>query len=181
LVVGAFFVLCGVFLFKKEGNFSDSKYFGKWIGKPLPNGKIWDSEENQIDFLSLFSQQKTGNQNKKMVVSMWATWCEPCIEELNDLKNSKTELQRQGIEVVLLNYDGGIPQKTIPEVKAWLVAQGLELKTYFDFNEYFLKEVEIYSLPFSIGAELGFDSQGKVQTKIAWLKNRAVNWDRLGF
>ena len=44
-------------------------------------------------------------EKKIILLNLWATWCEPCVEELKMLQEQSKQLAQQGIEVVALNVD----------------------------------------------------------------------------
>ena len=46
----------------------------------------------------------TNFAEKLVVVSFWATWCEPCLEELPILENLQNRLGHETIEVVAVNF-----------------------------------------------------------------------------
>lgn len=49
---------------------------------------------------------------RPILVNLWATWCAPCVAELNDLAAHKKELDAAGIDVLALNLDELKPGNT---------------------------------------------------------------------
>ena len=41
-----------------------------------------------------------------MLINFWATWCEPCIQELADFAKHADELQAHSATILALNVDG---------------------------------------------------------------------------
>ncbi|MBS1982861.1 MAG: TlpA family protein disulfide reductase [Bdellovibrionales bacterium] len=107
---------------------------------------------------------------KKAIVSMWATWCDPCIRELPLITRAQPELEKRGVKVVLVNYDGALPNKSLPQVKAWLISQRLDLVTFFDFGEQLEKTLNVSALPFSVGIS--------AKRKIEWTELGELDWEK---
>lgn len=55
-------------------------------------------------------------RGKTVVVNFWATWCEPCREEMPSLDRLRTRLERNGLVVVAVNV-GESPQRVARFVK----------------------------------------------------------------
>lgn len=49
-------------------------------------------------------------RGKAILVNIWATWCPPCVTEMQTLDTSQVDLRGQGFDVVALSIDtGGAP------------------------------------------------------------------------
>ena len=51
------------------------------------------------------SKPVISNKGRARVVNLWATWCQPCLAELNEWKSHSRELAKSGLEVVAINVD----------------------------------------------------------------------------
>ena len=56
--------------------------------------------------LSGEAKQLLPGKNKPLLVNLWASWCQPCLEELVAFSKQTVALQDAGLEVVALNVDG---------------------------------------------------------------------------
>lgn len=54
---------------------------------------------------SLLVSQDTSSTKNATLVSLWATWCTPCIKELHELKANQAALAKHGIGVLALSMD----------------------------------------------------------------------------
>ena len=46
------------------------------------------------------------SKTKGTLVNLWASWCQPCLEELKELAQHRTEIDGSGLEVIALSVDG---------------------------------------------------------------------------
>lgn len=96
------------------------------------------------------SQSEQSTQHKFVLLSLWATWCGPCIKELPRISDAKERLKAVGILPLLVNYDSGDKQKVFAEIEAWLVAHAVQIPTVYDFKSELTQKLEVTALPFSL-------------------------------
>ena len=65
---------------------------------PLPP---MDYQTSNTDTKSL-----AGHHGKPLLVNLWASWCQPCLHELNSLTNNQRRLRDAGVDVLALSVDG---------------------------------------------------------------------------
>ena len=63
---------------------------------------------------------------RAVLVNVWATWCDPCKEEMPDLLSIRTRLGPRGFALVLVSAD--FPDVK-PEAEAFLRSQGVDFTT----------------------------------------------------
>ncbi len=62
-----------------------------------------------------------------VMVNIWATWCQPCVEEFPDMMRVYKEFKNQGLELVLISTDF---KKHEQGAKDFLITQGVDFPTY---------------------------------------------------
>ena len=96
-------------------------------------------------FFSLEKALPKGSKDKSLLVSFFATYCEPCIKEIPHLAKMKAELANVGFDVVLISIDK-------EEAKAREAAQlvdekGQGLKVLWDRFNIVARRYNVESLP----------------------------------
>jgi len=109
-----------------------------------------------------------GSLGRVVLVNVWATWCEPCREELPDLVRVQRELGGQGFRLILVSADF-VSQR--PAAAAFLAAQGVRSPMFAKAqgDQEFIDGLESRwtgALP----ATLLFDRQGR---KVAFWEGKA--------
>jgi len=74
---------------------------------------LWDRPPKRADALFALSLPDTGGtrqsleqwRGKVLVVNFWATWCEPCREEMPEFVRAQTELGPRGLQFVGIAVD----------------------------------------------------------------------------
>ena len=116
------------------------------VGATLP-----DLELTRMDG----TKQKLSEARKKVtLLSFWATWCGPCVEELPALKKLRETYKDQGFEVLGINMDED-PAEAIPP---FLKKIPIEFPLYVDPEGTLADRLSIGGLPFNAVV----DDKGKV-------------------
>ncbi|MBK8130439.1 MAG: TlpA family protein disulfide reductase [bacterium] len=77
----------------------------------------------------------------------WATWCKPCKAELSNLKDTFDDLQRRGMNVLLVSEDN---QKSMSRVKPFLDSKGFTWTGLHDPDGEVLKLYGGTSIPYTV-------------------------------
>lgn len=66
------------------------------------------------------------------LLNVWATWCQPCVEEMPDLLRLQRELSKDGFQLILISADFSRHRpKTIEMLRDWEV----DFRTYFKVDK----------------------------------------------
>jgi len=86
--------------------------------------------------------------DRVLLVSFWATWCSPCLEELKKVTENLAKDPSLPLEVVTINVDTA---ETASDVKPTVRLQGFSFPVMLDpKQEIFSKYHQAKTLPFSV-------------------------------
>jgi thiol-disulfide isomerase/thioredoxin len=67
-----------------------------WKGGATPPLKLRDLQDKPVDLAAL--------RGRVVVINFWATWCEPCRDEMPALERLRVKLKDRSFEVVTVNF-----------------------------------------------------------------------------
>lgn len=119
------------------------------------------------DELATLLKQKRADNEKALLINVWATWCGPCVEEF-PIITGLAEKHEQDLEVMFIS--GDFPQYTA-RVKTFLEKQGVDWDTYLKAGSEFTFIEALHSewsgaLPFTVI----YNKQGE---EVAYWENKA--------
>ena len=114
-------------------------FFANAQENDLPNISLQDMNGDMIDIQSL------ANEEKPIVLSFWATWCMPCIQELNAIDDVYEDWQEEtGVKVYAISVDDS---KTVSRVNPMVNGKGWEYAVLFDTNNDLKRSLNIPMVP----------------------------------
>lgn len=109
--------------------------------KKLPNLSLSNLEGKNVSLEKDFAEK-----DKLYVFAFWATWCAPCIEELNEIENVYADWKSElNVEVVAVSIDDS---RTVKRVKPLVNGKGWEYVVLYDSNQDFKRALGISNPPY---------------------------------
>lgn len=112
-----------------------------------------------------------------LIITFWATWCRPCQNELEALKDMQEEWQGK-VRIIAISMDDS---RASAKVKALVSGKKWPFEIYQDINQEFFQTLNFSSIPFAVvvsssGAILyqhtGYSPGGEVALIDAALKSK---------
>lgn len=110
---------------------------------------------------------------RAVLLNVWATWCDPCREEMPDLLRLHRDLAAEGLRLVLVSADF---ESAVPEAERFLRGEGVDFPTWRKVGDdmAFIRAVHpdwTGSLP----ATVLYDDSGEVR----WFHQGVVTYEGL--
>ncbi len=132
----------------------------------LNNAKIPAAEVRTLTGAN-FSTSKLSNNGKPMIIDFWATWCKPCIAELDAIADNYPDWKKEtGVKVVAISVDD---QRTSSKVPSFIKEKGWTYDVYLDPNQDFQRAMQVINCPCTFIV----DGTGK----IVWVHNSYIEGD----
>lgn len=117
----------------------------------LPSVKFKTLDGKTVDI------QSYGDNGKPTVVCFWATWCKPCITELNAIADVYEDWQKDyGVEVIAVALDN---QRSLARVPGVVKTNGWEYEILTDVNNESYRAFHFPTPPYL----LLVDAKGNIQ------------------
>jgi thiol-disulfide isomerase/thioredoxin len=120
-----------------------------WKGKATPALARDDVEGNAIDLKDM--------KGRVLVVNFWATWCEPCRDEMPSLQRLRTKLEGQPFDVVTVNFG-----ESREKISQFLGREKVALPVLLDPDRETAKEWGVGGLPMTFL----IDADGRVRYSV---------------
>ncbi len=107
--------------------------------KKLPSVEV-KSLDNKVVKISDIS-----NDGKPIILSFWATWCKPCIKELNAINDIYEEMQEKtGVKLIAISIDDS---RSSNRVAPFVNARNWEYEVLLDVNSDFKRAMNVQNIP----------------------------------
>jgi cytochrome c biogenesis protein CcmG, thiol:disulfide interchange protein DsbE len=85
------------------------------------------------------------NDGKPMIISFWATWCKPCVAELNAIQDSYPDwVKETGVKLIAISIDDA---RSAAKVGPMVKTKGWEYEIYTDENQDFKRAMNVNNPP----------------------------------
>ncbi|MBT8380256.1 MAG: TlpA family protein disulfide reductase [Ignavibacteria bacterium] len=105
-----------------------------------PNFKV---ENLEGDIIELNKELGEG----PILLSFWATWCKPCIEELGEYKKIFKEFNDKGFKMFAISTDD---ERTVAKVKPFVKSKNYDFPVLLDTNSDVARLYYAQAMPFSV-------------------------------
>jgi peroxiredoxin len=82
-----------------------------------------------------------------ILLSFWATWCKPCIEELNEYKKIYEDYKDKGFKMYAISTDD---ERTVAKVKPFVKSKNFMFPVLLDTNSDIARLYYAQSVPYSV-------------------------------
>lgn len=141
---------------------AEKKSLKPWTGGPTPPLRLTDLQGKTHD-LSEY-------RGKAVLVNFWATWCEPCREELPSMNRLKKSLEGQPFEVLAVDV-GEEPA----QIREFLAKLPVEFPVLLDQDSEAVREWKMFVLP----TTFVLDTEGQIRYsyvgQLDWASSAVVN------
>ncbi|MCG8582940.1 MAG: TlpA family protein disulfide reductase [Bacteroidales bacterium] len=85
------------------------------------------------------------NDGKPMVISFWATWCKPCVNELTNISEVYPDWQDEtGVKVIAISIDDS---RSMTRIAPFINGKGWEFEVYADPNGDLRRAMNVVNVP----------------------------------
>ena len=82
-----------------------------------------------------------------VVISFWATWCKPCVEELGELQKLYDEFKDQDVTLLAISTDS---ERSVAKVKPFAKSRGYTFTVLLDTNSDVARKYYARTIPYSV-------------------------------
>ena len=122
--------------------------FNAMAQKQLPDLTLVNMDGKSISLKKDFAEK-----DKLYVFSFWATWCAPCVNELDEMNDLQAEWKKNlNLEIVAVSTDDSRTQK---RVKPLVKGKDWAYTVLLDTNQDFKRLLSIVNIPYTIVVKNG--------------------------
>ncbi|HNQ12376.1 MAG TPA: TlpA disulfide reductase family protein [Bacteroidia bacterium] len=105
----------------------------------MPSITLKDMDGNTINTSEL------KNDGKPLIISFWATWCKPCVNELSTIAENYSDWQDEtGVKLIAISIDNS---RTSNNVKPFVNGKSWDYEVLLDVNGDFKRAMNVNTVP----------------------------------
>ncbi len=109
-------------------------------GRKAPNFKLVNIDGKYVEL-----NKETGNG--PVLLSFWATWCKPCLEEMAEFNKIYNEYKDKGFTILAISTDS---EKSVAKVKPYIKSKGYDFPVLLDTNNEVARKYYAQQIPFTV-------------------------------
>lgn len=130
----------GIFITILLLNVSFAQSENELKGKAAVNFKLSDLDGKQVELKQILG-------DGPVLLSFWATWCKPCLEELSEYQKIYNDLKGKGFKMIAISTDN---EKTIAKVKPFIKSKNYNFTVLLDTNSDVARKYYAQQIPYSV-------------------------------
>lgn len=109
-------------------------------GRKAPNFKLLDLDGKYMELKGITGEGP-------VLISFWATWCKPCMEELAEFNKIYNDFKDKGFKLIAISTDN---EKTVAKVKPYIKSKGFNFSVLLDTNSEVARKYYAQQMPYSV-------------------------------
>ena len=109
-------------------------------GRKAPNFKLVNLDGKYVEL-----NNETGNG--PILLSFWATWCKPCLEEMVEFNKIYEQYKDKGFSLLAISTD---TEKSVAKVKPYIKSKGYNFPVLLDTNSETARKFYAQQMPYTV-------------------------------
>lgn len=109
-------------------------------GKSAPNFKLINLEGKYVELSKEIGKGP-------ILLSFWATWCKPCLEEMVEYNSIYEQYKEKGFNLIAISTD---TEKSVAKVKPYIKSKGYEFSVLLDTNNDIARKYYAQQMPYTV-------------------------------